>query len=408
MFESLKKQSILFLLGLVALAATEVRARGQSRMSQPSSLMAPQQSNNLGALSRSSFLTAGLGTNPLTALGAYGGTGALSTLYGNPYAGTALGANAYGGGYGAYSASPYSSGYGSSGYGTPNLGNNVDPPAEETKAQGQIMMNQQQAYLIREKVRAEKIDNQRKAFDEYLYEREKTPTAENQRRSLETQLVQRARNNPPVSEIWSGQALNVLLKDLDRPIGQKELANFRAQSIALDEDGLKHINVTRAAGNIALLKNNSHTLWPMGLSGSEYQADREQLTGLAREALKQAESNGQVSVELIRQMNRATDRMRLQLRKEAETLSASLYIEAKGFLVSIDSAVTALRQADVRNHFTGQYALRAGTVSDLVKFMAEQRLQFAPALPEDRNAYEVLHRALAGYGQPAMVQTTSR
>jgi hypothetical protein len=133
MFDSLKKKSVFFLLGLVALAATEVRARGQSRMSQPSSLRTPQQSNNLGVLSRSSFLTAGFGTNPLAALGAYSGTGALSTLYGNPYAGTALGANAYGGGYGAYSASPYSSSYGSSGYGTPNPGNNVAPPLRKPK-----------------------------------------------------------------------------------------------------------------------------------------------------------------------------------------------------------------------------------------------------------------------------------
>jgi hypothetical protein len=41
-----------------------------------------------------------------------------------------------------------------------------------------------------------------KAFDEYLYERDKTPTAEDERRLLETQIVQHARNNPPASEIW--------------------------------------------------------------------------------------------------------------------------------------------------------------------------------------------------------------
>jgi hypothetical protein len=394
----------MFLLGCATLAATQARAPGQSRTSLTRSVATLPQTNSLGALSRSSFLTAGFGANPLAALSAYGGLRSSTTQYGT---GAALGTSAYGNG-----ANLYSSGYGtspySSGYGTPSSGYSVDPSAEEVKAQGQLLVNQQQAYYIREKVRAEKIDNRRKAFDEYLYEREKTPTAEDERRLLETQLVRRARNNPPVSEIWSGQALNVLLKDLDRPIGQKESVNFRAQPIALDQDGLKHINVTRATGNIALLKNNGHLLWPVGLSGSEYQTEREQLTELAQTALKQVESSGQVSVEIIRQMSGATDRMRLQLRKEAETLSASLYIEAKGFLVSIDSAVIALRQADVHNQFTGQYALPAGTVSDLVKFMAEQRLQFAPALPEDRTAYEVLHRALAGYGQPAMMQTTSR
>ncbi len=374
-------------------------------MSQPISSKTSQPANNLGALSRSSFLTAGFGTNPLAALGAYGGTGAFSTLYSNPYAGAALGTNAYGGGYGA---SPYSSGYGSSpsssGYGAPT----VDPGAEEIKAQGQLMVNQQQAYFIREKVRAEKIDNQRKAFDEYLYERDKTLTAEDDRRHLESKQAQRARNNASVSEIWSGEALNNLLNDLKRQNGYKPLADFGTQPLPLDRDGLKRINLTRAAGSIAILKNNGRLNWPLGLSGSEYQTEREQLTNLAQEAVKQAEFNGKVPADVIRQMSSTANGMRLKLRSEANTLSSELYIEAKGFLLTIDSAITALRQEDVSNHFNGKYDLRATTIPELVKFMSEQGLQFAPALPEDRTAYTVLHRALATYDLSPAVQTTAR
>jgi hypothetical protein len=400
---------MMFLMGFVTLAATATWARGQSRMTQPSTVTTPhtvttpQQSNNLGALSRSSFLTAGFGANPLAALGAYGGTGAFSSLYGNPYAASALGANAYGGGYGA---SPYSSGYGGSG--TPYTGNYIDPGAEEIKAQGQFMVSQQQAYYFREKVRAEKIDNKRKAFDEYLYERQNVPNAENERRLLESKQVQRARNNPPASEIWSGQALNDVLKDLKRQPGYRQLADLGTQQLPLDRDGLKHINLTRTTGNIALLKDSGRLEWPVGLSGPEYQVERQKLTDLAQDAVKLAEFNGNVPADIIRQLSGMADAMRLKLRNEANSMSADLYIEAKGFLSSIDSAITALKQGDVSNHFNGKYDLRATTIPELVRFMSEHGLQFAPALPADRTAYTVLHQAMTSYDLSPMVQTTAR
>ncbi len=407
MYKYLRQTSTMVLLGLVTLAATEARARGQSRMMMPSSTRPVQQMNNLGAPSRSAFMTGSVGTSPLAALGAFGGIGASTTPFGNTIAGAGLLANTYGGGY---TGNLSSSGYGtpSSGYGTPSSGYTVDPDAEQIKAQGQIMVNQQQAYYARERVRSEKIDNQRKAFDEYLYEREKTPTAEDERRLLATQQVRRARNNPSVSEIWSGQALNELLKDLARPAGKKESAELRTQPILLDQDGLKVINLTRGAGNIALLKNKGRLSWPEALSGSDSRAEREQLTGLAQEAVKQAEFNGTTSVEITREMSRLVDRMRLELRNDAKTLPSALYTEATGFLNNLDSAITALKQPDVRNHFTGQYALQARTVPELVNFMSEQRLQFAPALSADRTAYEILHRALATYDPSPMVQTTAR
>jgi hypothetical protein len=186
------------------------------------------------------------------------------------------------------------------------------------------------------------------------------------------------------------------------------LADFGTQPLPLDRDGLKRINVTRANGDVALLKNNGRLSWPLGLSGSEYQTERELLTNLAQEAVKQAAFNGKVPTDIIRQMSSTANALRLKLRSEANTLSSELYIEAKGFLLTIDRAITALRQEDVNNHFNGKYDLRATTIPELVKFMNEQGLQFAPALPEDRTAYAVLHRALATYDLSPAVQTTAR
>ena len=53
----------------------------------------------------------------------------------------------------------------------------------------------------------ERLVNRRQAFDELLYERDKTPTPEQE-------LLSRSRVNPPPAEVLSGQALNALLDDL--------------------------------------------------------------------------------------------------------------------------------------------------------------------------------------------------
>ena len=86
-------------------------------------------------------------------------------------------------------------------------------------AQGQLMESQQKAFLGREAVRSAKTDNRRKTFDEYMYEKENTPTAEQERQKAMKEYLSRARNNPPNTEIWSGTALNTILQELRKRRG---------------------------------------------------------------------------------------------------------------------------------------------------------------------------------------------
>jgi hypothetical protein len=65
------------------------------------------------------------------------------------------------------------------------------------------------AALLREQAAAERLANRRRAFDEAAYERERTPTPEEE-------LLSRSRGNAPRAEVLSGKALNVLLTDLRR------------------------------------------------------------------------------------------------------------------------------------------------------------------------------------------------
>ena len=74
----------------------------------------------------------------------------------------------------------------------------------------------------------------------------------------------------------------------------------------------------------------------------------------------------------------------------------------------LEQAHTALRKKDVGHHFGGICALKAGTVPELVKYMADHGLRFASALPADRASYQALHQALANYGPPAQMQSAKR
>jgi hypothetical protein len=275
-----------------------------------------------------------------------------------------------------------------------------------TDSQGRFIVNQQQAYLLREPVRSQKVATARKVFDENLYERQRTPTAEEERRRLEAQSVQRARNHPPVTEIWSGKALNDLLKDLQtRPVNRVSVDH---DALPTSLDGLRHINVAKGAGSIGLLKNEGRLHWPVALTGSDYAEQRDGLTALAQEAVQQAEFNSQVDAGTIRRLTDGLNKLRHQLRKTVSDLAPAEYIEAKNFVDAFDDAITALRQADAGTHLAGRYLLRATTIAELVRYMTEHGLRFAPALPGDRDAYLVLHQALASYGQPAPLETAAR
>src|SRR5205085_5189876 len=117
---------------------------------------------------------------PIVPGGGYGNSNPLNP-YANPYLATAaLATNMYGTNPGTdaslYSSSPYSSSL---------YANPYDPfsgylrgSADVINAQGKFMVNQQQAFIMNEQYRQERLKSRRAAFEEYLYEREHTPTAQ--------------------------------------------------------------------------------------------------------------------------------------------------------------------------------------------------------------------------------------
>jgi len=261
------------------------------------------------------------------------------------------------------------------------------------------MVSQQQAFLQREQVRAAKTDNRRRTFDEYLYEKEHTPTAEMERQKAMQEYLSRARNNPPSVEIWSGTALNTILQELRKNVG-RDNGSSRNFNIALDPDMLKHINITsgKGDGNAGLLKNGSKLSWPDALSGPEFKDDRERVASLLGDAVKQAEFNGRVDPGITRDLSKTTDGIGKQLKKNVDQTDVNSYIDAKQFLNNLDSSITTLKQQDVGKYFSGQYDLsKAKNVGELVTYMSDKGLTFTNTVPGDESAYNALYQAMANY-----------
>ncbi|MBV9124648.1 MAG: hypothetical protein JO112_14925, partial [Planctomycetes bacterium] len=294
-------------------------------------------------------------------------------------------------GYGNYNpllASPYYS------YTDPYSGY-LHGTAGVIHAQGQFMINLQEANLLKQQVFQARLENRRRALEEYLWERQNTPTLEDQREWLQQLALRRSLNNPPVNEVLSASALNPLLDDLIKHSRTGE----NGPAIPLGEDVLRGINVSGGrGGNAGLLKNEGRLFWPLALRGPDFQAQRQKLDGLTPEAVSRTRL-GDLDSALLADMSKTVEQMRQQLRADLPNLAPSEYIESKRYLAELDDAIKVLGRPDARTFLDQGWIAQGKTVGQLIEYMKEHGLEFAPAVPGDEAAYVALHRALVEYSQ---------
>jgi hypothetical protein len=392
-------------MGFVLLAATSTAARAQMMLRAGT----PNAASSSMGRGMSGQVT-GTSVAPNTVVGAIvspsiGGSGTFipaTSGLSNPYA--SLSSTPYGG---ASGGGDLSSGYGMPyyGYGESPIGGYMRGTADIVSAQGKWMQSLQQASLTKEQVRQAMIATRGKSFDEYYYERKNTPTFESDRESFNNQQLLRSLNNPPESEITSGQALNDVLDDLVKMSKQREL---RAAAPPLDEDVLRRLNLTAGAGNgnAGLLKNDARLTWPLALRDETYKTDRELVNSLTPEAVHQA-INGRVDAGTLRELAAAAQRLRQNLTANIRDMTANQYTEASRFLGYLDDAIRALGRPDAGDFFTRKYVAQGKDAAELVRNLAAKGLRFAPATPGDEAAYLAAHRALVAYDRAAKAQVVS-
>jgi hypothetical protein len=323
----------------------------------------------------------------------------------------------YGGGYGGGSIVNNPAAYTSPGYGSPGFSPGWDPgytngyqpfydpfsgflqgAASVISADGRFRINNQQANLMREQVRSAHIDNNRKAFDEFLYERANRPTWLDDLERQRKLDLRYALSNPSGSEILQGISLNTLLDSLK----QMQTKGGAGADVPLSEEILGQINVTAGAGvNPGLLKAERLT-WPVGLAGTDFADDRKKVERNLAAAISEAE-RGPVETGRIQDLSTAVEKMNEDLGARIGEITPSQYIEARNYLRLLNDAIRALSGPNATNYVNNKYAAKGKTVADLVKNMSG--LKFAPATPGSERAYKDLYEKLVAYYQRSQPST---
>ncbi len=326
-----------------------------------------------------------------------------------------------GGLYSPYASPGMYSPYGMSGYGYPGYGYGgyayPDPyggylkgSADVINAQGQYLKDTQEAYLMAEQVKAKQIENRRKTYEQYLWERSNLPSFNDERERDQREEVRRSLTDPPQTEVWSGKSLNDLLVHLQDLRGK----GIEGPNVAIPADVLRNISVapTKGPASVGLLKQVNKLNWPVSLRTlppvNETRPILFQIDGLLAEGRRQALARGRVDPGIIRELDRNVESLLGLLRNNVSDMSFSQYSEARRYLQQLDDAVKVLQLPDAGDYLSGKYTARGDTVKELIAHLTENGLRFATASSGEESAYTAMHRLMVQYQQGMNVKQAGR
>lgn len=291
--------------------------------------------------------------------------------------------------YGGYGYNPY----GYSMFQNPYSGY-LNGAANVTLANAQYQQTIQQARVTREQARQASIDTRRAMLEERRYELATTPTLEDRRQWEIYQNLLRSRNDPPLTEIWSGMALNSLLNNIQKV----QSGGVQGPVVPLDPDLLSHINLTTGAtaGNIGLLKDGGKLTWPAILRRAPYKEQRTQIDKLMRSATEQART-GMVNDDVLSNLDTSIKALEKTLDDAAPDITPGDYTRGARYVRELKDAYRMLESPDVAKYFSPKYTPRGNTIGELVQQLTTQGLRFAPATSGDEASYTALQRALVTY-----------
>jgi hypothetical protein len=319
----------------------------------------------------------------------YGSPG-LTSIYGPPGLNTGYN-DPTGGTYSPNSYYPYYYPYSD-----PNAGF-MRGVADVMSSSGSLAIRLEQARLIDQQVVSAKLENHRRLWDQWLYERYNMPTLQDERERWNALATRRALTDPPVTEILQATTLNQLLKSL------KGKTNG-GRPIPLDENVLKYINVVDPnGGNLGVLKpaNDGKNLnWPKSLAGEPYQAEVKEINQRAVAVLGDLSNKGVVGAGDLANLGTAIAKLKDKVQANQDGLTLMQQIEAKRFLNQLSAAHWALGKPGAADLVVGgRLAPKGKTVPDLLNNMYGSGVEFAAATDGDERAYVALYNSLLAYAQ---------
>jgi hypothetical protein len=266
--------------------------------------------------------------------------------------------------------------------------------AEVTTANGQYLSQVQQARLQQSQADMAKLDFRLKFAEQQRYLKSLEPTPEELRQKDIRDAINRSRNNPPPTEIWSGRALNDLFVAIQRASRDGTLG----PAVPLDPQMLRHINLTtgNTTAGAGMLKELKHFQWPLALLDDPFNENRTKVEALSRQAVEQA-SSGPVDPRLSRDLQRAINDLIATVKARVNDITPTQYVQAMRYLRELNDSVKVLQDPNAANYFTDKYQATGNTVAELIQGMSGRGLTFAPAASGDEPFYTALHGALVSY-----------
>jgi len=335
------------------------------------------------SLNTSPFVNPGYGGYPN-----FGGSPDYSSLMssgGYPGSSDLMGSGSYGGaGYGG------SSGYATNPY---PYGDYMNGVAAMTTANGQYLLQVQQARLLREQTEQARIQTRRQAFDQSLAERERAATPD----QLRTQSRQQTPTNLSAQDLRSGNALNTVLSDIQR---RERESGARGPAVRLDPNLLAGINlqIPGSRDSLGLFKDGGKFTWPSALTDTLFRQERELLDRAGPELVRQAAA-GKLDPQLFQTAQQAADGLRDRIKASVDKLSPSEYVLATRYANELGDSLRSLNQPEVRQQLNGQGRLQGETVADLVAQMTKNGQVFGAVSSGDEATYQALLQALQNYNE---------
>jgi hypothetical protein len=270
--------------------------------------------------------------------------------------------------------------------------------ASITQANSQYYLTIQQARLQAAYANQAQIDVRRRLFDQYAYERayfmaNLAPDVVRERDMVVA--LNRSRKDPPLTEVLSGDALNSLLNHLITEQGKGN----RGPRVDLTEDSLKNINVSNGVGgNIGLLKDGGKLQWPLALQQEELAPAEKILDQLLPQAVQEVKFGNPLQVGMVKDIKAALQLLNDKVNEMAKgNMSSSQFVEARRYLNQLNMAFKGLTDPNAVKFFDKAWSAKGATVAELVKYLADNGLRFAPATQGDEAAYRALLTALQSY-----------
>jgi hypothetical protein len=277
------------------------------------------------------------------------------------------------------------------------VGEYLSAQADIITSGGQYRMNTQEANLMQEQLKQNRIDTRRKALEQDIYEKSMTPTPAALREEKRLEQVRYYRDTPALNDIYSGIALNCILQDIQKI--ERE-TGLRGPSVTIDEEVLKQINVSggKAAddGAVAGVLRDGTVHWPLSLQGAKFKKAREQIDSLVPKLIRQALS-GAVDRDDLAEARKAATTIRDELTYIISDIGVSEYVSSSEYLRQLESSLKIFAGPNPANFFNGVMTAKGKTIGELVDSMGRNGLTFVRAAPGDERAYTVIQRSLATY-----------